>query len=423
MDKLYRAFSIAFSPFVPLWLTWRKIKGKEDSSRFHERFGIASAPRPRGTLVWLHAASVGEANSVLALIGKMKERFPTLHILLTTGTVTSAQLMTRRLPKGVIHQYVPIDTPEATERFMRFWRPDIALWVESEFWPNLVKSANDWECFMGVINARMSGRSFAFWKRAPAFILRMLSCFNFIFAQSENDRTRLQALGAHDVECLGNIKYDSELLPCDENELLAIRNAVGERPVWLAASTHPGEEEMIVQAQKLLSATRAGLLTVIVPRHPERGTEIAVMLAKTHAVSLRSRKEPITAKTAFYVADTLGELGLFYRLCDIAFIGGSLVEHGGQNPLEAARLSCAVLMGPHTENFRDIYQDMERERACLRVKTPENLAAQVDMLLNNPSAAQAVQSMARHWVENQCGASDRLLDAIGPIFGPTKKSS
>jgi 3-deoxy-D-manno-octulosonic-acid transferase len=422
MDKFYRAFSIVFAPFVPLWLTLRKMKGKEDASRFHERFGIASAPRPLGTLIWIHAASIGEANSVLALIGKMRERFPDLHILLTTGTVTSAQLMDRRLPKGVTHQYVPVDTPEATGRFMRFWRPDIAVWVESEFWPNLVRSANDWECFMGVINARMSKRSFAFWKRAPSFIARMLSCFDFLFAQSEDDKARLLALGAREVECLGNIKYDSELLPCNESDLLALRTQIGERPLWLAASTHPGEEGMVAAAHELLAATRGSLLTVIVPRHPERGKDIAAELAKTHSVALRSRKDAVTPKTSFYIADTLGELGLFYRLCDIAFMGGSLVEHGGQNPLEPARLACAILTGPHTGNFHDIFLDMERSRACLRVKSPESLASQVDMLLNNPSAAQAIQAQAKQWVESQSGASDRLLAAIGPIFSLPKKA-
>ncbi len=421
MDKIYALLTSLVAPLVPLWLAWRRARGKEDGSRLYERFGIASTQRPVGTLVWLHAASVGEANSILVLIGKLRERFPELRLLLTTGTVTSAQLMQRRLPKGAIHQYVPVDTPEATGKFMRHWKPDIALWVESEFWPNLVRTADEWECFMGVINARMSERSFAFWKKYPSLIVSMLSRFNVAFAQSEADQQRLESLGAKQVSCVGNLKYDATLLPCDEGALLALKTATGERPIWLAASTHPGEEELIAHAHKMLSATRRGLLTVIVPRHPERGAAIAAELGKQFNVSLRSRKNTIGADTAIYIADTLGELGLFYRLCEIVFMGGSLVDHGGQNPLEPARLACAVVAGIHTQNFRDIYLEMERTRGCLRVKNADDLAAQIDMLLNHPSATQALQSQARQWVEGKSGATDKLLDELAPIFAPRKK--
>ena len=412
----YQLLTSLVAPFIPLWLRWRKFKGKEDPKRFAERFGIPSKQRPKGTLLWLHGASVGEANSVLPLIQKLREHFPEITILLTTGTVTSAQLMEKRLPKGVIHQYVPVDIPKAVDRFIWHWRPDLAFWVESEFWPNLIASAHDYGALMGVINARMSERSFNSWQKRPAMIRQMLSCFDLVYAQSEQDATRLKTLGAKNVTCVGNLKYDAALLSYDENELQNLKRMIGTRPVWLAASTHPGEEIMIAQAHKLLSATRPNLLTIIVPRHPDRGLEIAQELKKTVHTALRSHKEPISTDTKIYIADTLGELGLFFRLCEIVFMGGSLVNHGGQNPLEPARLSCAIVTGPYTHNFADIYHDMETANACVRAANPQKLTTHIDRLFNDSNARSTLQNTVRLWIQNKGGAIDRLLDDLDPLL-------
>jgi 3-deoxy-D-manno-octulosonic-acid transferase len=408
----YRMATSLVAPLLPLWLYWRRLKGKEDPARIQERFGIASRPRPEGTLLWLHAASVGEANSVLLLIQKIRERFPALKLLLTTGTVTSAQLMQSRLPKEVIHQYVPIDTPRAVDRFVWHWRPDIALWVESEFWPNLIAATNDLGSFMGVINARMSERSFRKWNKRKPMIRSMLRCFDVLYAQSADDGKRLKALGAKMVDNVGNLKYDAALLPCDEGELIRMKNMIASRPVWLAASTHPGEEAIIAQAHTLLAATRPNLLTIIVPRHPERGADIAASIGG----ALRSKKSAITADTSFYIADTLGELGLFYRLSDIVFMGGSLVAHGGQNPLEPARLSCAIVTGEHTHNFADIYREMHAAGGCARVNNAGSLAAHIDLLLNNAGARDTMQNAVRHWLAGKSGAITKLLDALEPVL-------
>ncbi len=412
MANLYRLATFTASPFIPLWLQIRRLRGKEDASRAHERFGIAGYKRPLGTLVWLHAASVGEANSVLHLIRLLRERFSDIPLLLTTGTVTSAQLMKSRLPQGVMHQYVPIDTPQATERFMRHWRPDIALWVESEFWPNLIDAANRWQCFMGVINARLSERSFRFWQKYPAMITPMLSAFDIMFAQSDEDATRLKTLGAKHISCVGNLKYDAALLPCDEAVLTALKAKIGARPVWLAASTHPGEEALVEKAHALLAQTRPDLLTIIVPRHPKRGEEIYMEIGRRNGVALRSKKHDITPETAFYIADTLGELGLFYRLCETVFMGGSLVRHGGQNPLEPARLSCAILTGPHTDNFSIMYDDMVQAGACIRVRNAEDLAAQAGNAMGNSP----MRKKAKQFVEAKSGTAERLLAKFEPIL-------
>ena len=412
----YRLLTTLISPLIPLWLLYRTWIKKEDPTRIKERYGIASVPRPKGTLMWLHAASVGEANSVLPLLQKIRERFSDIQILLTTGTVTSAQLMQKRLPKGVIHQYVPLDTTKAVDRFIWHWRPDFAFWVESEFWPNLIDAANDFGSLMGVINARMSERSFRSWQKRPKMIGRMLSCFDLVFAQSIDDAGRLRALGAKDPICYGNLKYDAPMLTCDENELIALKNTIGSRPVWLAASTHPGEETLIAQAHKILTATRPNLLAIIVPRHPDRGASIATELQKIGTVALRSKHENIRADTQFYIADTLGELGLFYRLSEIVFMSGSLVKHGGQNPLEPARLSCTILTGPYTHNFADIYAEIEQADGCVRVQSATELATQVERLLGDSKARDGLQNAVRKWMKNKGGASDRIVDALEPAL-------
>lgn len=411
--RSYRLLTHLLAPLLPLWILWRKMQGKEDAARIRERYGYASKTRPDGTLLWLHAASVGEANSVLVLIAGIRKRYPQMRLLLTTGTVTSAALMQKRLPGDIIHQYVPIDTPAAVRRFIRHWQPDIALWVESELWPNLVMEANEAEAFMGIINGRMSERSAAGWQKRPGMIRPMLGCFDIVFAQTVEDGKRLSALGAKDVQCVGNLKYDAQLLPCSEEELIELQSP---RPVWLAASTHPGEEALIARAHALLAASYPDVLTIIVPRHPQRGGDIAAAL-KNFKIALRSQSKTIPPATQIYIADTLGELGLFYRLSDIVFMGGALVKQGGQNPLEPARLSCAILTGPYTHNFAEMFQEMEQAGCCLRIDSAEALAAQVGLLLGDIAARDRLQSAVKRWMEGKGGTAERLLAALEPVLG------
>ena len=418
MMMTYRVLTFILTPLVPFWLFWRRLNRKEDAKRLHERYGISRIPRPAGLLIWLHAASVGEANSLLTFIARVRERFPQVHILVTTGTMTSASLMKKRLPAGAIHQYVPVDTPEATMNFVRHWKPDIAFWVESELWPNLIYSAKAYYCFMGIINGRMSEKSFGFWQKFPSLIQSMLGSFSIVFPQTEKDAQRFLKLGVKpkNIITAGNLKYDGAPLSFNEDEMMAMNIMLDDRPRWLAASTHPGEEEIIGKTHKLLSATRRDLLTIVVPRHPQRGAHIASILQKYGKVARRSQHDTINADTQFYVADTLGELGLFYRLSEVVFMGGSLVPHGGQNPLEPARLSCAIATGPHTENFADMYEEMEAIGACVRVPLPEQLAPQIDILLSDGKKRTDMQTIIRQWIAEKGGTTNSLLDILSPIF-------
>ena len=417
--SLYRGVTTLAGPAVTLYLRRRLARGKEDAARFQERFGQASLARPLGPLVWLHAASIGEAFSVLRLIDKLLADRPDLHVLITTGTVSSAQLLGERLPARAIHQYVPVDRMAWVRPFLDHWRPDAALWVESEIWPNLIGETTARGIPMLLVNARMSPKSFASWRRWPSVAKALFGGFARCLAPDEAEAERLRALGARDVRVTGNLKNAAEPLPADPAALAALRQAIGGRPVWVAASTHDGEEALIADAHKRIAAGRPGLLTILAPRHPPRGADIAAQLrAGGLKVARRSADEPITPDTAVYLADTLGELGLLYRAVPIAFIGGSLVPRGGQNMLEPARLDAAIIAGPHVENFRVIAEAMDAGDAWLRVGDAATLAAAVERLLADGVLREKLIMAAQRVAATQDDVLDRVARDIAP-FLPT----
>jgi 3-deoxy-D-manno-octulosonic-acid transferase len=413
----YRAATTLGAPLVEAWLRRRRRQGREDPARAGERAGIASAPRPEGPLVWIHAASVGESLSVLRLIEKLAAERPDIALLVTTGTVTSAGLMAERLPAGAVHQYVPVDRLAWVRRFLDHWRPDLALWVESEFWPNLLCEIRARHIPLALVNARISQRSYDGWKRWPRVIAELLGCFDLCLAQSPADRDKLIGLGAKTVRFAGNLKYAADILPADADALGALEAALGDRPRWLAASTHPGEEAAVADAHRLLKPDRPGLLTLIVPRHPARGPAIAAMLREGGLdTALRSAGEEIASGTDVYVADTVGELGLFYRATSIAFVGGSLVPHGGQNLLEPARLGCALLYGPHMFNFQPIVDDMRRAKAAATAEGATALAREIGALLGDPALLAARAAAASGVAEAQRGILEAVMDEIAPLL-------
>ena len=372
---------------------------------------MASIPRPAGKLVWIHAASMGEANSVLPLLQAMLAAYPQLNVLLTTVTVTSAAMMQGRLPERAFHQFAPVDTPAAVDRFLAYWQPDIALWVDSEFWPNLIMEAKRRGAVMGVINARMSQKSFDAWLYGAPLIKGLLSCFSLCFAQSRQDASRLRSLGVAVVTGVGNLKYDAPLLPYSEQELETLKTAAQGRAIWVAASTHPGEEKMIADVHRALKSQKVNALTVIVPRHAKRGNDILPELGGLN-IAQRSKGQPVTSATDIYLADTMGELGLFYRLASVAFIGGSLVEHGGQNPLESARFGCAIVTGPHTYNFADVVKGMEVDKAILRVNNPPELAAALRQFLSDGEMRRKAGEAAQAHVNAKGGAMDGIMNEL-----------
>jgi len=412
----YRALSRALGPAIDLYLAHRLARGKEDRERFAERRGDASRPRPPGPLVWVHAASVGEAVSMLSLIDRLLVERPRLNVLVTTGTVTSARLLASRLPPDrAWHQYVPVDRTAYVRRFLDHWRPDLALWVESELWPNLITETGARRIPLMLLNGRMSERSFRTWRRFPGLIGALLGNFALCLAQDAAQADRFLRLGASQAATVGDLKAAAAPLPVDEASFAELAAAVAGRPLWLAASTHEGEEEIAAFVHRALMHGVPGLLTIIAPRHPARGDAIADMLAaRGLKTARRSAGEAIEAATQVYLADTLGELGLFYRLAGIAFIGGSITRKGGHNPLEAALLDCAILHGPDMSNCLVMARALASAGATLTVTDGPSLAAAVGRLLADP-----VERAARAAAAAGVAAHNRdVLDAVLAQLAP-----
>lgn len=412
----YRGAMSALRPAVPTLLNARGQKGKEDPGRRGERLGFAGRPRPEGQIVWVHAASVGETVAVLPLIENMLEANPGSHVLLTTGTVTSADIAARRLPKRAIHQYVPLDVPQYVDRFLDHWKPSVSIFTESDIWPNLVLETSRRKIPLVLVNARMSPRSINRWRRFARIGRPLFSRFALVMAQNPSINKAIKRLGAPNVITAGNLKIDAPPPPTDAAALEQLRAAIGARPVFLAASTHPGEDTVVAAAHSLMRDVE-GLLTIIVPRHPERGTGLAATLAGLGLkTQLRSRLPVPADETQIYVADTLGELGTLYALAPVSFVGGSLIEHGGQNPVEPARLGSCILTGPFTHNFRDAYAALFRNNGAIEVRSSDDMARQVIRLLSDQQAAASLRQGADRALESLGGALQKTLAAIQPLI-------
>jgi len=411
----YRIVTRFVSPLSGALLSMRLNNAKEDPMRIDERRGLASVVRPAGGLVWLHGASVGEALSLMPLIERLT--LDGRHALVTTGTVTSARLLAQRLPPGALHQFAPLDTPGFMRRFFAHWRPELALIAESEIWPNMILEARRAGTPLAMVNARMSARSFARWRRAPAFIAALLAEVDLCLAQSEADGRRLAELGAARVEVVGNLKFDAAPPPADQKELAELAGLVSGRQLWVAASTHAGEEAVAAAAHRRVAEVFPDVLTLIAPRHPHRGAAIADELGRLgFNCALRSRGEGPTSGVEVYVCDTLGELGLFYRLAGVVLAGKSFVGEGGQNPIEPARLGCAILHGPRVANFVDVYALLDAAGGAATVADAEELAATLTALFADPGRLRAMARAAAKAVETEGGAAERIMQAIAPLM-------
>ena len=394
--------------------------GKENAERLDERRGIASCERPEGQLYWIHAASVGEAQSALILVQSLLKQSPKSHILVTTGTQTSAKRMKDSLPAQAFHQFMPLDHPEWVARFLDYWEPDAAFWMESELWPNILKEIKARDIPAALINARLSARSLRRWRFVKSTINRVLSTFDVILAQSEQDAANFKSLGADNVIPSGNLKYSAAPLGCDEKDLESLQAHIGLRPVIVYASTHDGEEAIAADVHGLLEAAHPDLLSIIVPRHPNRGKEILEALEPIHhGVMLRGQdKDHPDEKTRIYVADTLGEMGLFYRLSKIVYVGRSLSADGGggHNPLEPALLHCAVVHGKNIQNLSDIYQDMQAENSCICVNNVDELLQKMELLLSDEETCNGYIKRAYDFANTKSYVIDIVLDHIAPLM-------
>jgi 3-deoxy-D-manno-octulosonic-acid transferase len=413
--RVYRLLAAMAGPFAPLMLARRLKRGKEHGGRIAERRGFARTARPQGSLVWLHAASVGELSSALPLIERLRGRG--VGVLVTTGTVTSSGLAEQRLPRGAVHQFVPLDVPRFVRRFLDHWRPDLALIVEQDLWPNMIVETSTRGVPMILVNARLSENSARRWTYLRSMIVDLLQRFDLCLAGTPADAERLLALGAPRVVSAGNLKLDVPAPPADSRKLTELKDAIAMRPMIAAVSTHPGEEGAIIDAHKRLRGNFPGLLTLIAPRHPERGPGVRELAAAAGLkAALRSRGDRLDGATDIYVADTIGELGLVYRLAPVVFIGGSLVKHGGQNPIEAAKLGAAILHGPHVWNFAEIYDALDAAHGAEPVADAERLTAAFGAWLADAGARGRATETARVTVDALGGALERTLESLEPYL-------
>lgn len=422
--RLYGAVTALLSPLAPALLDRRAKAGKEDPARLGERLGRATALRPEGPLVWLHGASVGESLSHLPVVGRLRKERPDVTILVTSGTRTSAELLAKRLPPGAIHQYAPIDTPGATRRFIRHWRPGLGIFVESELWPNLLFAAKESGARLALLGARVSQDSARGWDRAPRSARALLSMFDLVLAQ--DDRT-LRWLEGHGGLVSGelDLKHAAAPLPYDEAALASFKEMVGQRAVIVAASTHPGEDELITDAfTAAVKAARpqkaaAKPLLVLIPRHPERGAALAESLGggRRLVVFRRANGDQPTDQADVYIADTLGELGLFFRAARAVVMGGGFLPGiGGHNPLEPARLGAPVISGTEVFNFERTYREMFAARAALPADDPDMLSQRLADLLAHPDRAREMGMRAKAYCDRGEQALKAAWGALQPLL-------
>ncbi len=417
--KAWVAASMLLVPFAA-WSQTRKLRRAGVSvDRAHEKLGHATIRREgSGPLIWFHAASVGESLSVLALITRMGAVLPDARFVITSGTATSAQLIARRIPPRAVHQFAPLDAPGPIGRFLKHWRPDAAIFVESELWPQMLRRTHGRGTRMALVNARLSQTSLKRWGKLPQTARYLLGVFDLILTQNDAMAEAMVALGAPpDRVARGlNLKSMAGPLPMDEDTLYEARAALGHRPVWIASSTHPGEEKVVLEAHKTLLERWPDLCLILAPRHPERGDELATLISEA-GLDMRRRTTGDAPGGQVYLADTLGELGTWYALSRIVFLGGSLLPIGGHNPFEVAQAGAAVVSGTHVANFTETFAAMEDAGAARTVTGPEELATRVAHWLSDDDAREKAAAAAQDFAAGQTdlldGIATRLIAALG----------
>lgn len=409
--------TLAFPILKVTYIKKRQKAKKEHPTRFNERLGNYKVPRPQGKLYWMHGASVGESVSMLPLIDKLLKEDPELSILVTTGTLTSAEIMAKRLPKRAFHQFIPFDVPAFAQKLIKHFKPDAVLWFESELWPSLLSEIKKAKIPLVLVNGRISDKSFETWKKFKFVSKELLGCFSLCLGQSEQDKNRLILLGAPKADCVGNLKFAGMPLPVDENKMNVLKEQIGDRPVFLLSSTHNDEEERFALYLPWLKDNVNRVLTIVAPRHPNRGDDIVRMYrSRNFNVAQRSREEDITPETDIYVADTIGEMGLWYALSAISFIGGSLIPHGGQNFMEAARDKNAVLVGPNMQNFVEMMNRARFYDAVYQVGSVEDAVEEVITLFRDENLLRERQQKAYLWTQKEEAVLDGIVNALKRVL-------
>lgn len=412
---LYRCATALITP-----LAYRKVAAKLEANgvspeRQRERLGHATLPRPDGQLIWFHGASVGESLAALTLITRLGEHLPQAEFLITSGTATAAQVVNKRMPPRCRHQFAPLDAAGPVRRFLAHWRPAAGVFVESELWPVTLTSTRRSGAKLALVNARLSDRSVARWQKKAPTARFVLDQFSLFLTQNQHISDSLLELGAAPdrVRPGGNLKAGSDPLPIDAETVSQLRDTLGVRPVWVASSTHIGEEQPVLTAHKALLDQHPDLCLLLVPRHPERGDEVEALIIKAGmSCARRSKGETLTAKNQIYLADTLGELGSWYALSPIVFLGGSLEPIGGHNPFEVASAGAAVITGPGYHNFAETFPPMISAKGAVEVHDATQLANAVTHWLTHPKALSLAQQTAADFTAKQAAQLHDVVDTL-----------
>ncbi len=405
----YSLLLYLMTPLIWLRLLWRGRKQPEYLRNLGERYGFYRQSVPE-KLIWVHAVSVGETRAAQPLIEGLQVRWPEHRILLTGMTPTGREAGLQVYGDKVIQAYLPYDYPGAVDRFFRHFSPDFGVLMETEIWPNLLAGARRYKVPTVLANGRLSLRSARGYARFSALVRPAFAALSGVAAQTPGDAERLSALGAGPVEVCGNLKFDVPP-PVDKITLGSEwKKLVGQRPIWLAASTREGEEVLVLEAWRQVCVP--DVLLVVVPRHPQRFDEVAGLLQRQGLRLARRSLGMPESDTQVWLGDSMGEMAAYYALADLAFIGGSLLPLGGQNLIEAAACGCPVLIGPHTFNFKQATEDAIAAGAAQRVDSPEMLAATVNRIFSQKTELSEMRSAAGSFARTHQGAAQRILTLI-----------
>ncbi|MEM6812008.1 MAG: 3-deoxy-D-manno-octulosonic acid transferase [Pseudomonadota bacterium] len=414
---IYKYLAIILTPILKFHLYYRGNWGKEDKARLNERYGITETKKPNGELIHIHAASIGESQSALILIKMLQQEGR--NFLITSGTVTSAEILKQRLPENAFHQYIPLDHPKWVKSFISHWKPNLIIFLESEIWPNLLQEINKQNIPAILLNARLSDESFERWSKFKKTAKKLLKIFSLIIAQSNKDKLRFELLGGN-AAYSNNIKLNAEPLSFDSKELSKLQNAVGNRPLWVYASTHEGEEELAASLHRRLKKYIPNILTIIVPRHPHRGKELETKIKSlgTNVTRRGENKSLPNEGTDIYLCDTLGELGVFYSLSSIAMIGRSFSKDGGggHNPVEAAQFDTMILTGPKIQFQRNLFDPMFNIGAAVQVQNEEELFQELKNLFEDKDYLEKRVSNAKEFIKTIDSNIEFIIEKIKPYL-------
>ena len=412
--RLLINLAILFSPIIILI---RLIKKKEDFKRFKEKFCFFSEKRKSGKLIWFHGASVGEVKSIVPLIEKLEKEKKINQILITSSTLSSSKIFKKFKFKKTVHQFFPIDSFANSKKFLDYWRPSLAIFIDSEIWPNMLLNLKEKKIHSILLNARMTNKSFNNWIYFKNFSQKIFQCFDITFPQNKETLRYLRVLNVKKIKFLGNIKFSENEIQLDNNINLKVRKFLKNKKYWCASSTHDNEEVICAKAHIKLKEKIKNLITIIIPRHTNRTSEIISTLRNLNLkVHCHSSNETIKKNTDIYIVDTYGETVSFFKICNVVFLGGSLINHGGQNPIEAARNGCKIIYGPNIRNFKEVYELLDKNKVSNKVRNEEQLARKVNILIKSNKISKKLENkinkLGKKILENVLSEFKVYLDKI-----------